>query len=128
MRMNLVRGLLYPWIVVSVIWFCVVGFAVYALWPQDPGPDDFPSPSEYLIPPPAHPHLHLLLVGAGIVLVGSGSMLLLGAAAIWVIRMLRRFAPFRVLALIALVSVGVFIVRSITANRGACAELVARFK
>src|SRR5262249_41615411 len=40
-RMNLVRGLLHLWIVVSVIWFCVVGFVVYALWPQDPGPGDF---------------------------------------------------------------------------------------
>jgi hypothetical protein len=84
--MNLVRGLIHLWIVVSVIWFCVVGFVVYALWPQDPGPGDFPSPSDDLIPSPAYPRLHLLLVGAGTVLVGSGSMFLLGAAVIWVVR------------------------------------------
>jgi hypothetical protein len=37
--------------------------------------------------------------------------------------MLRRFAPFMVLALIVLAFIGVFVVRSITANRGPCAEL-----
>jgi hypothetical protein len=37
--------------------------------------------------------------------------------------MLRRFAPFMVLALIVLASIGVFVIRSITANRGPCAEL-----
>jgi hypothetical protein len=37
--------------------------------------------------------------------------------------MLRRFATFMVLALIALASVGVFVIRAITADRGRCAEL-----
>ena len=37
--------------------------------------------------------------------------------------MLRRFAPFMVLALIVLASVGVFVIRAITADRGRCAEL-----
>jgi hypothetical protein len=36
---------------------------------------------------------------------------------------LRRFAPFMVLALIVLASIGVFVIRSITANRGPCTEL-----
>jgi hypothetical protein len=39
--------------------------------------------------------------------------------------MLRRFAPFMVLALIVLASVGVFIIRAITANRDPCAEVFA---
>jgi hypothetical protein len=82
--MNLVRGLLHLWIVVSVIWFCVVGLVVYALWPQDPGPDDFLG--RFDEPSYAHARLHLLLVGAGTILGGSGSMFLLGAAVIWVIR------------------------------------------
>jgi hypothetical protein len=38
--------------------------------------------------------------------------------------MLRRFAPFMVLALIVLASVSVFIIRAITANRDPCAELL----
>jgi hypothetical protein len=84
--MSLVHGLLRLWIAVSVIWSFVVGVVIYSLWPQDPQPDDFPSPSDDLIPSPAHPRLHLLLVGAGTVLAGSGSMFLLGAAVIWVIR------------------------------------------
>ena len=37
--------------------------------------------------------------------------------------MLRRFAPFIVLALIVLASIGVFIIRAITANRDPCAEV-----
>jgi hypothetical protein len=37
--------------------------------------------------------------------------------------MLRRFAPFMVLALIVLAFIGVFVIRSITANRDPCAEL-----
>jgi hypothetical protein len=37
--------------------------------------------------------------------------------------MLRRFAPFMVLALIVLAFIGVFVIRSITADRGPCAEL-----
>jgi hypothetical protein len=37
--------------------------------------------------------------------------------------MLRRFAPFMVLALIVLAFIGAFVIRSITANRGPCAEL-----
>jgi hypothetical protein len=37
--------------------------------------------------------------------------------------MLRRFAPFMVLALIVLASIGVFVIRSITADPGPCAEL-----
>jgi hypothetical protein len=37
--------------------------------------------------------------------------------------MLRRFAPFIVLAVIVLASIGVFVIRSITADRGPCAEL-----
>jgi uncharacterized protein YggT (Ycf19 family) len=83
-RMNLARGLLHLWIVVSVIWSCVVGVVVYSLWPQDPQPDDFLG--RFDEPSSAHARLRLLLVGAGIVLVGSGSMFLLGAAVIWVIR------------------------------------------
>jgi hypothetical protein len=39
--------------------------------------------------------------------------------------MLRRFAPFMVLALIVLASVGVFIIRAITANRDPCAAVFA---
>ena len=38
--------------------------------------------------------------------------------------MLRRFAPFMVLALIVLASVGVFVIRAITANRDPCAEVL----
>ena len=38
--------------------------------------------------------------------------------------MLRRFAPFIVLALIVLASVGVFVIRAITANRDPCAEVL----
>jgi len=38
--------------------------------------------------------------------------------------MLRRFAPFVVLALIVLASLGVFIVRAITPNRDPCAEVL----
>lgn len=37
--------------------------------------------------------------------------------------MLRRFAPFMVLALIVLASIVVFVIRAITADRGRCAEL-----
>jgi hypothetical protein len=37
--------------------------------------------------------------------------------------MLRRFAPFMVLALIVLAFIGAFVIRSITANRDPCAEL-----
>ena len=37
--------------------------------------------------------------------------------------MLRRFAPFMVLALIVLASIGALVIRSITADRGPCAEL-----
>jgi hypothetical protein len=82
--MNLVRGLFPLWIVVSIIWSCVVGFVVYALWPQDPQPDDFLG--RFDEPAPAHARLRLLLIGGGIVLVGSGSVFLLGAAVIRVIR------------------------------------------
>jgi len=39
--------------------------------------------------------------------------------------MLRRFAPFMVLALIVLASVGVFVIRAISANRDPCAEVFA---
>jgi hypothetical protein len=39
--------------------------------------------------------------------------------------MLRRFAPFMVLALIVLASLGVFIIRAITANRDPCAAVFA---
>jgi hypothetical protein len=39
--------------------------------------------------------------------------------------MLRRFAPFMVLALIVLTSLGVFIIRAITANRDPCAAVFA---
>jgi len=39
--------------------------------------------------------------------------------------MLRRFAPFMVLALIVLAAAGVFIIRAITANRDPCAEVLA---
>ena len=42
--------------------------------------------------------------------------------------MLRRFAPFMVLALIVLASVGVFVIRAITANRDPCAEVLGAFK
>ena len=37
--------------------------------------------------------------------------------------MLRRFAPFMVLALIVLASIVVFAIRAMTADRGRCAEL-----
>jgi len=40
--------------------------------------------------------------------------------------MLRRFAPFVVLALIVLASIGVFIIRAITANRDPCAAVLSQ--
>src|SRR5215472_16477586 len=42
----------------------------------------------------------------------------------WEPRMLRRFASLIVLALIVLASVGVFVIRAITANRDPCAEVL----
>jgi hypothetical protein len=89
--LNHVRGLLRLWVVLSVIWTGAIGLIVYSYWPPEPEPQDSAAGVvDDLLPSIEDQRRDLLLDGAGMVLVGSGSMLLLGAALAWVTRRFRK--------------------------------------
>jgi hypothetical protein len=87
--MNLARGLLRLWIVVSVIWSCVVGGVIYSMWPA---PLPVPSTGLFddIIPSVEAQREALSIKGGAAILLGPGLLLLGGLAAAWVIRGFRK--------------------------------------
>ena len=88
--MNHVRGLLRLWAVLTVLWIGTIGLIVYAYWPEPLPPGSTAGKFDPLMPSIEDQRRSLLLDGAGMVLVGSGSMFLLGAVVVWVIRVFRK--------------------------------------
>ena len=88
--MNLVRGLLRLWLILFVLWIGAISLIVFAYWPEPLPPGSTAAMVDDLIPTIEEQRRDLLLDAAGMVLVGSGSMFLLGAAVAWVARRFRK--------------------------------------